>query len=182
MTIPKTQLSLEAFERLTLLPENAESRFELIDGEVFEVPSNPYSSQIAIIIAAALLAFVRPRRLGHVTGEGAGYRVSGQDLSPDVEFVSLARQERLAERGYNPVAPDLVVEVVSHTDKQPDIRRKLAIYAQAGVLVWLVYPLRQVIEIYAPDMPVEIRTIDGTLDGGTLLPGFTLAISDIFTE
>ena len=181
MAIQQPQLYTDAeFEVFIRLPENADRRFELIDGEIIEVPSNAFSSEIAILIAAALLAFVRPRGLGHITGEGAGYNIHGRKLSPDVAFVAQARQAQLAQEGYNPVAPDLVVEVVSPTDKQAAIRRKLALYAQAGVLVWLVYPKRKTVEVYAPDQPVEILRGDEVLDGGEILPGFTLPLNSIF--
>jgi Uma2 family endonuclease len=174
---PYTEADFEAFIRL---PENTDKRFEFIDGEIIEVPSNPLSSQIAIFIASAILIFVRPRRLGHVTGEGGGYIVAGQKLAPDVAFVSAARQEQLVQEGYNPIAPDLAVEVVSPSDQQPEIRRKLAIYAEGGVLVWLVYPKQRRVEVYAPDQPVEIIYADGVLTGGAVLPEFSLNVSDIF--
>jgi len=182
MAVPKTYTTDEDFERLIALPENADLRFEFIDGEVIEVPSNPFSSELAILIASALLAFVRSLKLGRVTGEGAGYIVAGRKLSPDVAFVAAARQDQLARQGYNPIAPDLAVEVVSPTDREPAIRRKLAIYAEAGVLVWLVRPQRKTVEVYAPDQPVEILGIDGELDGGDVLPGFHLPVRDIFAE
>lgn len=170
------------FEAFIHLPENSEKRFEFIDGEIIEVPSNPFSSEIAALIIFALLAYVRPRGLGHVTGESGGYVVAGEKLAPDVAFVSSARQPQLAREGYNPVAPDLVVEVVSPSDKQPEIRRKLALYAQAGVLVWLVYPEQKRVEVYAPDQPVEIRYVGDILSGGNVLPEFNLAVGDIFPE
>lgn len=170
------------FEAYIRLPENSEKRFEFIEGEIIEAPSNPFSSEIAILIASAILAFVRPRGLGRVTGEGAGYVVAGQKLAPDVAFVSSARQAQLAQEGYNPVPPDLAVEVVSPTDRQPEIRRKLAFYAQDGVLVWLVYPQHKRIEVYAPDQPVEIRYVGDTLTGGSVLPDFVLPVRDIFPE
>ena len=170
------------FEAFIRLPENSEKRFEFIDGEIIEVPSNPYSSEIAALIIYALLAFVRPRGLGHVTGESGGYIVAEQKLAPDVAFMSAARQPQLVREGYNPIAPDLTVEVVSPSDKQPEIRRKLALYAQAGVLVWLVYPEQKRVEVYAPDQPVEIRYATDTLSGGDVLPDFTLAVHDIFPE
>ena len=171
----------DEFEAFIRLPENADRRFEFIDGEIVEVPSNPFSSQIAILIAAALLAFVRPRGLGHVMGEGVGYIVAGRKLSPDVAFVAAARQALLAQEGYNPLSPDLAVEVVSPTDRQPAIRRKLAIYAEAGAPVWVVYPTRQLVEVYFPDKPVQILGIDDALDGGSILPGFMLSLRDIFS-
>jgi Uma2 family endonuclease len=182
MAVQKIGVTLEEFERFVALPESADLRFEFIDGEIIEVPSNAFSSELAILIASALLAFVRPRKLGRVTGEGAGYIVAGRRLSPDVAFVAAARQDQLAREGYNPIAPDFVVEVVSPTDREPAIRRKLAIYAEAGVLVWLVRPQHKTVEVYEPDQPVEIVGIDGELDGGDVLPEFTLSVRALFEE
>lgn len=182
MAIPQIHLTIDLFEQFIAQSEYAERRFELIDGEVIDVPSNPLSSQIAMFIVASLVAFVRPRGLGHITGEAAGYIIGGNVISPDIAFVSAARQERLAEKGYNPIPPDLAVEVISPTDEQPDIRRKLSIYAGAGVLVWLVYPQRKVAEVYPPDAPVQIMDINGALEGGAVLPGFTLPVREIFPE
>lgn len=182
MAIQKKLYTVEEFERWMSLPEQAGRRFELLDGEIIEVPSNPYSSQIAAFIIAALLAFVRPRKLGHVTGEGGGYIVAGARLAPDVAFVSIARQESLAKQGYNPVAPDLAVEVVSPTDEPDDIEKKLKKYMAANVLVWLVYPEWRRVDVYEPGQTVKSVGLDGTLDGGKVLPGFTLAVRDIFPE
>jgi Uma2 family endonuclease len=44
----------------------------------------------------------------------------------------------------------------------------------------LVFPVEQLVEVYVPDKDVELVGIDGTLDGGDVLPGFTLKVSDIF--
>jgi Uma2 family endonuclease len=172
--------TLEEFDRLIELPENADKRLEFIDGEIIEVPSNPYSSQIAMLFVYFIQHYLMQKPIGFLTGEGAGYMIGGWRLSPDVAYVSKARQESLAKRGYNPIAPDLVVEVVSPTDEQWQIRRKLGIYGQAGVFVWLVYPERKIVELYAPNEPVVIMDENSVLNGGDILPGFTLSPSDIW--
>ena len=43
MAVQKTYTTDEDFERLIALPENADLRFEFIDGEIIEVPSNAFS-------------------------------------------------------------------------------------------------------------------------------------------
>ncbi len=60
--------TLEEFESFINLPQNLDKRFEWIGGEIFEVPSHPYSSQIAALIIAALLWYLKQHDLGHVTG------------------------------------------------------------------------------------------------------------------
>ncbi len=171
------------FEAWLQRPENAERFFELIEGEIVEVPSNLLSSEIAILIAAALLAFVRPRKIGHVTGEQGGYQFSDNSvIAPDVAFISTQRQETLSYYGFGQVPPDLAVEIISPTDKVSIIRRKLALYAEMGTLVWLVYPERQLVEVYAPDAPVEIVDIDSEVSGGAVLPGFSLKLRDFLVS
>lgn len=172
----------EEFEAFTRLPENADRRFELIDGEIIEVISSPFYSEIAALIAAPLVSFVIPRRLGHITGAGAGYRVGQHRFMPDVAFLSKARQAQLPLEGYNPIAPDLAIEVVALWDKPRDIERRLEIYVGGGVLVWLVYPGQKRVEVYAPNHVVLILGVEDVLDGGDILPGFILRVRDIFPE
>src|SRR6185369_11531255 len=148
MAVRKKIFSAADFDEFIEMPENRDLRFEFIDGEIIELPSNPYSSEVAMNSAFFLKQYGRQHN-GHVTGEGAGYMVAGARLSADVAYVSKARQPELAQRGYNPIPPDLAVEVVSPTDKPKDIQRKLQLYAEAGVLVWMIYPKRKQIEVHA---------------------------------
>lgn len=71
------------------------------------MPSNPYSSEIAIQIAFFLKLYLREQgRRGHVTGEAGGYQVMGERYAPDVAFISYERQPELVPTGYNPNPPD----------------------------------------------------------------------------
>ena len=76
--LSKTTIGVEAFDDFVTRPENAGRLFEFIGGEIVEVPSNPYSSKIAMIIGAKLLAYTEHKKPGHVTGEAGGYMVSGE--------------------------------------------------------------------------------------------------------
>jgi Uma2 family endonuclease len=49
-------------------------------------------------------------------------------------------------------------------------------------VVWVVYPISQIIEIHAPGQAVQIINNDGTLEGGDVLPGFKLAVREIFEQ
>jgi Uma2 family endonuclease len=182
MAIQKTNTTVEAFEQFVNLPENADRRFELIDGEIIEVPSNAYSSEISSTINRHLGNFVYERKLGHVTGEQGGYMVAGQRIAPDVAYISKERQAKLAREGYNPNPPNLAVEVMSPTDDPELLEKKLAKYAKADVPVWVVWPDTRRVKVHMPgEMPYELG-IGDVLDGGAILPGFKLAIADIFPE
>jgi Uma2 family endonuclease len=182
MAVGTQRYTVEEFERFIEEPGNAERLFEFVGGEIVEVPSNPYGSHIAMRIARRLAAWVEDRQLGFVTGEAGGYIISGERYAPDVAYISKARQPRLAERGYNPNPPELAVEVLSPSDQPGGMRVKLTNYLAAGTTVWVVDPERRVVEVHAPGQRAQIARIDGTLDGGEILPGFQLAVKDIFPD
>lgn len=176
-------MTLEAFEAFTELPENAEKRFEMVGGEVIEVPSNPYASACGQLIGAPMVLHNQKiGNLGYVTGEQGGYMVSGEPYAPDVAFISKARQPKLVRKGYNPAPPELAVEVdfPSTYESQRSLSRKIANYLAAGTLLWVVYPETQTVDVYAPGQPVRTVGMDGLLEAGDILPGFTLAVKDIF--
>lgn len=183
MVMHMQRVSEYEFDTFIALPENAERRFELIMGEIVEVPSNPLSSYIGGRFLTALNNFVLPRELGFVTGEAGGYMVMGERYAPDVAFISAEKQAELPyDDQYNPIPPDLVVEVISPSDNLHKLRIKISNYLAAGVTVWLCDPVEPQVEVHHPSKPVQIVGIDGELDGGDVLPGFKLALRDIFPK
>ena len=178
--VVQARLTVEQFEILAALPENADKRLEFIGGEVIEVVSNNYASQIAARILAKLIIFTETNDLGYITGADGGYKVSGERYIPDVGFISKATQPKRSHETWNPQAPDLAVEVVSPTDSPTDMTDKVANYLLAGTVVWYVYPDKQQVKIYDPQQPVKTLGINDTLTSETVLLGFALALKDIF--
>jgi Uma2 family endonuclease len=171
-------------EDLLRMPDDA--WFELIEGELVEVsPSSGKSSAIGALITSLILGFVRERGFGYVTGENGGFILRSDPdtvIAPDVGFVQKARYpDGLPDRGYLDVRPDLAVEVISPNDEPGDMRRKQRLYEQAGVpLVWWVDPkTRSVTVRQAGAEPVTLTQGD-ELDGGNILPGFRVSVSEIF--
>lgn len=179
-----TKTSVEAFDQFVRQPENADRLFEYIAGEIVEVPSNPYASQISQIISGELYLFLKGKNLGHLTGEAGGYMVSGERYAPDVAFISRVKQAKLVSEGYNPNPPDLAVEVdvPSTYASQRNLFTKTVNYLAAGTVVWIVFPERQEVEVYVPGAALRVLGVKDTLDGGDVLPGFTLAVKDIFHD
>ena len=104
---------------------------------------------------------------------------------PDVSFISNPNRP-IIERGSVPRMPDLAIEVQSPDDKPDQMREKADYYLRNGSrLVWL---------FFTDSKSVEVRTIrgnkinavtlgiDDALDGGDVLPGFTVAVCDIFPK
>jgi Uma2 family endonuclease len=182
MLLQTRPYTAEEFEAFTKLPENAERSFELIGGEIVEVPSNAFASKISSRILGFFFVYLLHKNIGHLTGEAGGYMVSGERYAPDVAFISYIKQPELAREGYNPNPPDLAVEVdfPSTYESQQKLITKVANYLAAGTVVWVVLPDAQKVWVYTPGQPAKQYGIDGVLDGGDVLPGFTLAVKDIF--
>jgi Uma2 family endonuclease len=172
--------TVEDFESFIQLPENSDRLFEFIGGEIVEVPSNPYSSQLASRISGFLFVYLMQNNIAHLTGEAGGYWVSGERYAPDVAVLLRSRQTELVKEGYNPNPPDLAVEVVSPTDDERRLRIKVTNYLAAGTTLWVVYPETKEVEVYASGQPYQVVGVDGTLAAEHILPGFALAVKDIF--
>ena len=143
--------------------------------------SNPRSSAVAAYMLGKLSVFVDEHDLGHVTGADGGYVVSGGQYIPDAAFISNARCPVLPEDAYNPLPPDLAIEVLSPGNKEEDMRIKLSNYLAAGSVVVIVDPGKRV-EVHWPGTGVQVLGAGDTLEFGDMLPGFSMAVSDILSK
>ena len=82
----------------------------------------------------------------------------------------------------DPEPPLWAVEIISPTDKAVNIRTKREIDIEAGILYWEMSPDLGRVDVYAPGQPLHTVSMDDTLDGADVLPGFTLPVRDIFPK
>jgi len=174
-------LTAAQFDEWVMRPENIERDFELINGEIVEkMVSNQKSSRIAARLLALIDTHVMQHNIGWVTDAQGGYSIGTERYIPDAAYMSKSRQPEPSEDAYNPVAPDLAVEVVSPTDSYKDVSRKVSHYRAAGTTAWVVLPDEQEIEVHAPGQPVQVLRLNDTLDGGSILVGFSVPLTMIF--
>jgi Uma2 family endonuclease len=104
--------TLEDLRELESRPENADKRFELLNGVIYEVPTGtPLHAWIIGNFLFALQLHIRPRQLGFAFGDSVSYTLpNGHELIPDVSFVSAERQSRPFPDKFR-FAPDLAVEI-----------------------------------------------------------------------
>jgi Uma2 family endonuclease len=173
--------TLSEFHAFAERSENKNRLFELIAGEIVEKMASFKSSRIAMHIGHLLSNYLDQNSIGYVTGSDGSYILSEDDeFMPDVGYISKARLPVEPEREVQG-PPDLAVEVKSPTDTKRQLRRKAEDYMRFGTkMAWLVFPDEQSVEVYLPDQDVITVGLDGTLNGGDVLPGFTLPVRDIF--
>jgi Uma2 family endonuclease len=159
---------------------------ELVEGTLVEKPVGMEESWLAMWLGKLLIDFVQPRNLGIVSGEQGMLELqSGLVRGPDVTFISWGRMKgrRMPKDPIPRLAADLVVEVLSKSNTRAEMARKRDEYFAAGVrLVWEIDPRKRTVRVYTTPTRSTTLTAADTLDGGTVLPGFTLPLADLFAE
>jgi Uma2 family endonuclease len=171
-------------------PEYDEQRLELSEGVLIVMAlASIQHGDFTMGIGYSVKHHADLHDLGVVTAAETGFILhtnpDGKDTvrAPDVGFISKARipEEGLPE-GYFQGAPDLAVEVVSPNDSADEIQQKVNEYLQYGAkAVWVFYPKSKTIAAHTPKGTQTLRPGD-SLEGGDVLPGFKLAVSDLFSK
>jgi Uma2 family endonuclease len=159
-------------------------RYELIDGALIEMsPTNAIHGVIAAELLILIGAHVRANKLGRVFAAETGFTLSTASntvLAPDIAYLSAGRAIPLTEK-FVAAAPDLVVEVISPGNTAGEMNEKTGLYFQSGSRqVWIVYPKTRMIHVYTSPTQVTILTSKDTLTGADILPGFSLALDELF--
>ena len=183
---PPAQLyTLEEFEAMPQFGEG----YELIDGRLEKKPMPGFEhAAIADNIRDANKAYASPRKLGRVQREASiTIGIPRNAPIPDLSFWKAERKVKIV-KGAAPL-PDLAVEVFSPGDLAGPTAFKSAMVKvkkliQAGVpIVWVVNPDEQTVAVYhagQPDAPVKTEGIKGEVDGENVIPGFKMAVADVF--
>jgi Uma2 family endonuclease len=178
----KTLLTVNAY---AALEEPAGVRYELSEGELIVTPSANYlHNRIRDDFNARLRAFADTRKLGGVVSE-MDFRLLGETVRrPDVAFIRAERLEGIdLSQVPLPVAPDLVIEVVSASDRADDLLVKVSQYLSSGTrAVWLLYAGTRLAYRYLPGrLQPEVRSAQAghTFEEPELLPGFSIPLREI---
>ena len=183
MAVETKRITVEEFDEFLARPENRERLFELIDGEIFEKLPTELHGAIAARLTIRLGVFIEDNDLGRITVEPRHQMPYEKHHSylPDVAFTSNERALPIVEKGSVPQMPDLAIEIKSPDDSYTQMREKANYYIKNGsLLVWLVYPEKKFIEVYQPGKDIEFLNLEDTLNGGDVLPGFTLPVKNVF--
>lgn len=178
--VVREQVTLEDFKQFVNQDENADRLFELINGRIIEVsPGRTRNSEYGHVLAAAVRLFCRARNLPcHTSGEAGAYNVGGHVCAPDFAY----KDTSMSREYPDPVPPKWVVEVISPTDKAKEMREKREIYQRAGILLWELYGELERIDVYPPDKPMQTFSMEDTLDGGDVLPGFKISARELLED
>lgn len=186
---PDLRLSPEQFA--LVCEANPEAVLELAaDGQLISMtPTGGDTGRRNTRLLTLLQAWADRQGGWTVFDSSTGFRLAdGSVLSPDASAVRLERWQALSaqqRRGFPPLCPDLVVELVGPSDDGPRgaeaLRRKLTAYLANGAqLGWLLFPEPRAVEIWRPGAEPERLEPAAVLEGGDLLPGLRLELEEIW--
>jgi Uma2 family endonuclease len=166
---------------------NSESLYEIVNGERVEnPPMGVLAGTLATLLAGFINAHALPRRLGAAVVEVLFHlKEERPSRRPDVAFVAQERWSSVAALQEDPAEfpfpPSLAIEVVSPSNTAKEVEEKILEYFDAGVaLVWIIHPMPRRIYVHRSVADVDVLGAADDLDGGTVIPGFRLKISDLF--
>ena len=175
-------LTIEEYEQLADEPGY---RTELSRGLLVREPQpGALHGEVTGRLYVALLEYVTRNQLGKVTNQ-TGFALRGIPRTvrgPDVAFIRAARLPAETPVSYWPFAPDLAVEVASPSNSLADLQQKTIEYFEAGTeLAWIVEPRTRTVTAYRSLKDITLLRESNVLDGGHVVPGFTLPIASLFS-
>jgi Uma2 family endonuclease len=161
--------------------------YELVDGTLVEKIMGAKESFIAMRVGKLIGVHSDAHGdVGMVLGpDGMVNLMKKLVRIPDVSFTNWARVpgRTVPDDPVPNLAPDLAVEVLSEGNTREEMERKLKEYFLSEVqLVWFIDPRARTVRVYtSPDKVRELGTTD-VLDGGAVLPGFSVSVSSLFEQ
>ncbi|MCB0062135.1 MAG: Uma2 family endonuclease [Caldilineaceae bacterium] len=184
MTVLEQPCTIIEFDQFRSRPENKNRLLELIDGEIVEKMPTEQHGVIALNIGSELRAYAKRYNTGRA-GVEVRHRSAQDDRNsrlPDVSFRNTTHGP-IVEQGSVVGMPDLAVEIKSPSDTITEMRETALYYlANGSRLVWLVYPHLRLIEVCRTNADIDILDEDQILSGHDVLPGFELAVADVFAD
>ena len=172
-------------EQMLELPEPSSHGYELVRGELIELPGVGYEhALLGRSLMCMLDAFVVERDLGDVFPDSLAYIIARDPdvvRVPDVSFISKGRIPEGGFAGFVPFAPDLAIEIVSPSDRADEVHAKVREYIEGGTrMVLVLWPKSRSASVHSPGGVARELGPDDELDGGDVLLGFRVRVGELF--
>lgn len=170
-----------------LCRENPEAKLETnARGQLIVMsPTGSQSGKFNLSLSSQVWYWNSQTLLGVAFDSSTGFKLSnGAVRSPDVSWIAIAKWNALTDkqkRGFAPIDPDFVIELMSPTDEMMELQQKMSEYMACGVgLGWLINPDEKQVEIYRQGQDKQLLSSPISLSGEDFLPGLTVDLAEIF--
>jgi Uma2 family endonuclease len=173
------------YEDLFALPDDGR-RYEIIDGVLYEMPSLRSVHAFTITLLLVALYPILARLGGSIAAAPLDvFFGEANPVQPDIVAILPGSQARIESHGVVGT-PDLVIEVLSPSNRNHDVLTKRTLYGRGGVReYWIVDTDARTIEILTLDRDalhtVIVASGSDTLDS-PLLGSLSIAVESLFPE
>jgi len=170
---------------LSLIPDDG-FRYELVRGELRKkAPASYDLGRYAGNVASNLGPYVKANKLGVICIADTGFLISSNPdtvRAPDLAFISQSRIDEIGKvKSFFPGPPNLAVEVISPSDTYSEVQEKVFDWLEAGArMVIVVDPRKRAVTVYRSFTEITVLTENDVLDGGDVVPGWSMPVRDIF--
>ena len=171
-------------DELLTMPRGYGRLHELVKGEL--ITMSPAGSGHGVVCSRLFLSlanYVAAHRLGQVLPADTGFVLARNPdtvRAPDVAFV--ATQRMVKTEKYFPGAPDVAAEVLSPNDRSSEVEAKVSEYLAAGThMVIVIDPGNQTAKVTTANGTTRL-TLNDTLDGADVVPGWNLPLRELFAD
>ena len=172
-------------EDLMAIPDDG-WKYELAHGRLVRMaPASWVPGVVGTRVSHQIDSFLDEHPIGFTSAADTGFLLRRDPdvvRAPDIGFV---RAERVSATDlpprFFPGPPDLAIEVLSPTDRMPDVLHKIADYLDAGTrLVWFLDPQRRTAMVFRADGSITVLGANDQIDGEDVLPGFRLRLAALW--
>ena len=185
MIQPTKHENVNTADQLYIMADDG-NRYELVEGVLSMMsPAGSEHGWIAGRIFVRLATHVENHDLGRAYAAETGFKISESPdtvRAPDACFVSHERLATVEKRhAYLPLAPDLVVEVVSPNDSSSDVEAKTEQWLEAGSQVVLVAdPKNETLRVYRTKAEIQVLRSGDTFSAGDICGDWQVSVDEIF--
>ena len=184
-TAPPRLITADEFLEMELPPGK---RYELIRGFLKEkevTAGHPHGDTVSHCHGILYYHIIIVAGYGSLSTGEPGYRLERDPdtvRAPDIAWIAPGRIPP-GTTGYPELTPDLCIEVASPSNARADrlLSDKAQMWVDSGAReVWVLNPEDTTVTRYRPEMPPATLGADDVLDGGDLLPSFSIAVWRLF--
>jgi Uma2 family endonuclease len=166
----KNLMTADEFFDFVQKPENADKSFELVRGEVIEVP---LPGELHCVVTSnanwPLSSYMRLERDPDTV------------RGPDIVFFEDSRKYDDLNPKWVEEPPVLAIEVLSPNDRIGKVTRKITQMLRSGIrLVWLIDPAARDVTVYRPGKDPYVVEDGQELSGEDILPDLRVRVADFF--
>ncbi len=185
--IPHTKLmTVDEFEEFEARPENRDRLLELIHGEIVEKMPTELHGFAAVKMSRFLDEWTEDNDIDGFVGVEVRHRIPHDAYNSRLPDVSFRYATEIVAKGAVAQMPDLAVKIQSPDDTLESLRERIEYYLRNGTrLGWIILTITPAVEVCTLEndtLKITLYSLDETLNGGDVLPGFTLAVKKLFPK